>query len=410
MSNMHGYIIRSAMLPRLSHSPALWRLDVLRTIQTAARRQAEEDAGDGESIKPVPSKKKVAATSASNLLDMLAGLRVQKKEGSDSDSEARAAEKQKVSAAANFQRMVSRAQRRREKESQKDDTGGETEIQKSPGLQELQELTAEAAKTVAEVYPDRELVESELLKELRRHDEATAAGERGETGNISSVLSGFRVQKQTVLEKHRSGRDLPQGGSQRAGSAQFDAAFSHRDPRRAAEEDTEDGERRMGRMEPHQRQQKRSLFDRQRLNIFTAASELDRAVETASETSIWEVEQQKQLKALYYSTVRNGFEEAMKLTEEGKLWKYPIDNEQGLEEERKVGFHEHVFLDHLLQDFPQRAQVLDFMELVLIGLGKNPFLTVAQKHDHVVWFRDYFWKKEEVFDRLDAADKEKANI
>ena len=45
-------------------------------------------------------------------------------------------------------------------------------------------MTMEAAKKVAEVYPERELVESDLLKELRRHDEATAAGERGEAEGI----------------------------------------------------------------------------------------------------------------------------------------------------------------------------------------------------------------------------------
>ena len=80
-----------------------------------------------------------------------------------------------------------------------------------------------------------------------------------------------------------------------------------------------------------------------------------------------------------------------------------------MEAEQAVGFHEHVFLDHLLDDFPQRPQVLDFMELVIIGLGKNPFLTVRQKHDHIAWFRDYFWQKEEVFKKVEEREKASAN-
>ena len=46
--------------------------------------------------------------------------------------------------------------------------------------------------------------------------------------------------------------------------------------------------------------------------------------------SIWEKETRKTLRALTYATINNGFEEAMKLTEEGKLWAYPVDNEQGM--------------------------------------------------------------------------------
>ena len=36
------------------------------------------------------------------------------------------------------------------------------------------------------------------------------------------------------------------------------------------------------------------------------------------------------------------------------------------------------------------------MELVIIGLSKNPYFTVKQKHKHIDWFRQYFSNKEEV--------------
>jgi small subunit ribosomal protein S31 len=30
------------------------------------------------------------------------------------------------------------------------------------------------------------------------------------------------------------------------------------------------------------------------------------------------------------------------------------------------------------------------MELVTVGLSKNPYLTIAQKKEHINWFRDFF--------------------
>lgn len=69
----------------------------------------------------------------------------------------------------------------------------------------------------------------------------------------------------------------------------------------------------------------------------------------------------------------------------------------GLEEEAAVSFHEHVFLEKHLEDgFPHQGPVRHFMELVVTGLSKNPYLTVQQKKEHIFWFRDYFLQKEEV--------------
>ncbi|XP_030828448.1 28S ribosomal protein S31, mitochondrial [Strongylocentrotus purpuratus] len=381
-----------------------------RCIHTATRRWAEDDGNDDLGSTSDSRGKKKSAVAASDLLNALSDLRVQ----TTGDKQTSLNRRKKVSAAANFQRIVARAEQRRDGAEGEGEGEGEGEVEakgivaeeeKLPGLEEIQEMTMEAAKKVAEVYPERELVESDLLKELRRHDEATAAGERGEPEGIDSVLSGIRVQRQTSLEKRQEGRDVMSSkGGQQGIADQFDPNYSSDGSMRPEFDDNMD-RRRMGRGEPYQRQRKRTLFDRQRLNIFSPATETDVSEVKEEGTSIWERELDKQLRELSYSTMHNGFEEAMKLTEEGKIWKYPIDNEQGMEKERKVAFHEHIFLDHLLEDFPRRAQVLDFMELVLIGLSKNPFLTVAQKHDHVAWFRDYFWQKEEIFLKLEKEEK-----
>lgn len=75
-----------------------------------------------------------------------------------------------------------------------------------------------------------------------------------------------------------------------------------------------------------------------------------------------------------------------------------------MDEEAKVEFHEHVFLEKQIQDFPQRGPIRHFMELVLVGLSKNPFLPVKQKHEHIDWFRQYFKDKQSILE--DALGKD----
>ncbi len=72
----------------------------------------------------------------------------------------------------------------------------------------------------------------------------------------------------------------------------------------------------------------------------------------------------------------------------------------GLLEEAQVGFHEHVFLDNLIVDFPKRGPIRHFMQLVTTGLSKNPYLTVQQKKEYINWFREYFEEKKELLDEL----------
>ena len=79
----------------------------------------------------------------------------------------------------------------------------------------------------------------------------------------------------------------------------------------------------------------------------------------------------------------------------------------GLDEEAQVGFHEHVFLEHLLDEgFPSRGPIRHFMELVVVGLSKNPYLTVQEKHAHVDWFRNYFKDKIEIVEALLSESKD----
>ncbi len=58
----------------------------------------------------------------------------------------------------------------------------------------------------------------------------------------------------------------------------------------------------------------------------------------------------------------------------------------------QVSFVEHVFLERHLQrfDLPKTGPVAHFMELVCVGMSKNPYMTAKQKVDHLEWFAQYF--------------------
>ncbi|CAK7313680.1 28S ribosomal protein S31, mitochondrial [Vulpes lagopus] len=87
-------------------------------------------------------------------------------------------------------------------------------------------------------------------------------------------------------------------------------------------------------------------------------------------------------------------------TKDGKLWEFPINNEAGFDDEGSE-FHEHIFLDIHLKDFPKQGPIRHFMELVTCGLSKNPYLSVKQKIEHVEWFRNYFSEKQDILKEND---------
>ncbi|XP_003380888.1 Sly1 protein-like protein [Trichinella spiralis] len=138
-----------------------------------------------------------------------------------------------------------------------------------------------------------------------------------------------------------------------------------------------------------------------RLNIFTKKE--DPVTTEKPLLPVWK--KLEQLSARSTALPRNGFEEMIQWTLEGKMFPYPIDNEY-LWFEKEYPFYEHVFLEPLLEKgFPKDGPVRRFMELVVQGLSTNPYMTVQRKHEHIAWFRDYFSKKQKEIDRI--IDKEK---
>ncbi len=68
------------------------------------------------------------------------------------------------------------------------------------------------------------------------------------------------------------------------------------------------------------------LFGGKPLNIFTNATDLQ---DSPDILSTWNHLQNRELKLAVTHPPRNYFEKMALWTEQGKLWKFPIDNEQG---------------------------------------------------------------------------------
>ncbi|XP_067569255.1 small ribosomal subunit protein mS31 isoform X2 [Pseudorca crassidens] len=235
------------------------------------------------------------------------------------------------------------------------------------------ELVA-AASAVADSLPfDKQMTKSDLLKQLQQHEEASRAKKDGERPKISftDIISDMKVARSATARV--STRPVHQ--------IQFD-------------EGTDDF---VGQAKPAdlRRSFRKNIFKGKRLNIFELKAVTEEAPETEAVPSLWDVEFAKQLAAVNEQPFQNGFEEMIQLTKEGKLWEFPINNEAGFDDDGSE-FHEHIFLDKYLEDFPKQGPIRHFMELVTCGLSKNPYLSVKQKVEHIEWFRNYFNEKRDI--------------
>lgn len=143
-----------------------------------------------------------------------------------------------------------------------------------------------------------------------------------------------------------------------------------------------------------------NLWSGQALNLFPNGLK-----ESSDPLKVWNILQNRELQAAFETAPRNYFEKMQRWTVEGKIWRFPIDNEQGLEEEAKVYFADHVFLEpHIEPWCPKTGPVRHFMELVCVGLSKNPYITVREKQEHIEWFRNYFENKKELLQEIIIQD------
>ncbi|KAM6907763.1 small ribosomal subunit protein mS31 [Xenentodon cancila] len=237
-----------------------------------------------------------------------------------------------------------------------------------------------AASAAAATLPNQRQAESELLRQLRQRKALTEAQKNGDLSNLGAIIADMKVGKNPSRQNGRA-----------ADQIQFDD-----DGRGYSNTVGITGELAVVR-------RRRNLLSTKRLNIFSPATVEDGGESAVAKPTLWDVDFANQLAQAANQTPRNGFEEMIQWTKEGKLWQYPINNEAGLEEELNVPFHEHIFLEkHLEEGFPRQGPVRHFMELVVAGLSKNPYLTVQQKTEHISWFRDYFHQNEKVLNEADV--------
>lgn len=109
----------------------------------------------------------------------------------------------------------------------------------------------------------------------------------------------------------------------------------------------------------------------------------------------WHACAERDIRILATLPPRNFLEDMARMTDRGELWHFPIDNEQGVDNAKLEPFYEHVFLEHHLEGWcPQRGPLRHFMDLVCLGLSKNPYISAPKKVEHINWYRDYFEKPE----------------
>ncbi|NWZ80061.1 RT31 protein, partial [Poecile atricapillus] len=244
-----------------------------------------------------------------------------------------------------------------------------------------------AASAVASSLPhNKKQTVSDLLAQLRRHEETTDKQKKGGTVNIRNVISEMTVKRQSPAQR----------GARISGriSLQLDEDGRRTRPARSSAQSVLRNTKYRFSFLVY-----RSLKVGKRLNIFTKAStEPEHALKTVSSPTIWDLEFAKEVAAVTAQPPRNGFEEMIQWTKEGILWEFPIDNEVGMEDDAE--FHEHIFLEKHLEGFPKEGPIRHFMELVICGLSKNPYLSVKQKVEHIEWFQKYFEEKKELLQEI----------
>ncbi|XP_045113308.1 28S ribosomal protein S31, mitochondrial-like [Portunus trituberculatus] len=253
---------------------------------------------------------------------------------------------------------------------------------------ELVLATKEVAKSLG---GDVKETESELLSTLRLHSAETTTSS---APSLSELFVGMKVERKPRPGVEKVPPHLPSGNEISQG---YDT--DPRDQPRPRKPYTQLRDSSMPRAHV-------DLFGGEPLGIFKKGDKDTPGPATpVSVLPTWERLYQHELEQSMQHPPNNAFVEMIQWTNQGKLWTFPIDNEAGLVEEMKVGFHEHVFLERHLEGWcPKRGPIRHFMELVCTGLSKNPYLTVERKQAHIEWYKNYFSQKEDLLKELGAIE------
>ncbi|XP_054732129.1 28S ribosomal protein S31, mitochondrial [Anastrepha obliqua] len=254
-----------------------------------------------------------------------------------------------------------------------------------------------AAKRVASLASDgeqKQQMESELLAKLLGHSvqetDATSNDEPKKPAtdlSLSELIVGMKIDRSQQPKEQTRGEFVRRSIAAKTQQQRKQAPSARKEGQREAATYT-------GSV---------NLFGSQPLGIFKNPSELR---DVPDMLATWAHLQQNELKLLTTHPPANYFEKLVLWTEQGKLWRFPIDNEQDLRDEVDVDFSEHIFLEQHLESWcPEKGPVRHYMELVCVGLSKNPYLTAKEKKEHILWYRDYFGAKKDILKDLISQEK-----
>ncbi|XP_073957328.1 mitochondrial ribosomal protein S31 [Choristoneura fumiferana] len=260
--------------------------------------------------------------------------------------------------------------------------------------EKLEESITKAADDVAQVIGgDIKKTEAELLSKVLGKIDQTST-------SLSDLLIGMKVD-------HSKGGDERVQWETRGEQVKRFVSKSQAEQR---------GWPRQGQSKPMQNKapvkEKRSLPQPTAVNIFGSEPlGIFKAQESnyGTKLEVWESLKQREVMLATSQQPTNYFQKMAIWTEQGKVWQFPINNEQGLEDEQNVHFSEHIFLDSHLEGWcPTKGPIRHFMELVCVGLSKNPFYTAQEKKDHIMWYKEYFESKKDVLIDVGAWDVSKS--
>ncbi|XP_068600425.1 small ribosomal subunit protein mS31 [Brachionichthys hirsutus] len=227
-----------------------------------------------------------------------------------------------------------------------------------------------AAFAAASTLPNQSQAESDIIKQLKQHEPVSGTQKKGSV-DLRAIIAGMKVGQNSKPKWAQPGRWFQ--SEEDVEGYKFSRGFAAKQK---------------------EAYKKKAVLSQKRLNIFSPTPE--EAVSTVAPPTLWDMDFANKLSLSINHMPCNEFQEMIAWTKEGKLWQYPINNEAGLDEEASVSFDEHIFLEkHLEEGFPREGPVRHFMELVVAGLSRNPYLTVQNKKDHISWYREYFDQKKE---------------
>ncbi|XP_068626748.1 small ribosomal subunit protein mS31 [Battus philenor] len=272
-----------------------------------------------------------------------------------------------------------------------------SEIPKKPKLvddeierksEKIEHTLTKAAEEVAQaIGGDTKQTEAELLSKVLGKINQTST-------NLSDLLVGMKVDRSRDRDEDVTRETRGQRVKQLVNKSQLERFSTRYSQRREMDIDRKVDKTSMTKPAVV------DIFSGKPLGIFKTAE-----ANYGTKLEMWERLNQRELNLATLQPPTNYFQKMIQWTEQGKVWKFPINNEQGLEEEENVHFSEHIFLDTHLEGWcPTCGPIRHFMELVCVGLSKNAFYTVQEKKDHIMWYKEYFESKKDILTEVGAWD------